>query len=74
MNSAILGAVAGAAFGIFNFVLLKMLADRIEFGKLEGEPRKPEDLKKTAQILRIVGWIDIVLFTVVGYFVGPYVF
>ncbi len=67
MSPAIMGALLGAILGIFGFLSLRSIADRVENMKDANDP------KTTAQVLRIVAYGDLIIFPVVGYFIGPMV-
>ena len=59
-NSGLIGALAGLALAAADFVLLRMLAARV-------------DLPETKRVLNITGLSQFVLLPAIGYFVAPYV-
>ena len=68
MNPAMSGALIGFAIGFMGFVSLRIVANRIEEKGVTPEP------KKTAAVIRIVALADWLLFTVLGFFLGPMMF
>jgi hypothetical protein len=68
MSPAVMGAYAGAAFGAISFFTLWYVA-----GLLEKNAKSREQMRPVG-ILKAVALIDIVAFTLIGYFVGPMVF
>jgi hypothetical protein len=69
MSAAQIGGMIGAAIGLANFVGLRWLADRIDSGRDPGDGRGPGK----ANILRMVAIADLIVFPLLGYFVGPLV-
>jgi hypothetical protein len=67
MSPAIAGALVGAALGLANLIVLSRLAESIEL------KAKSAEQKGRAGIVRAVAWADLLVFPVVGYFVGPMV-
>ncbi len=59
------GALIGAVLGIVSYIGLRILANRIE------TLNDAEDPKTTAKALRIAALADLVVFPVVGFFIGP---
>jgi len=68
VSPAITGAWIGAALGFFSFVVLRVIANRVE----KGEP-SAGDPKKAAYAIRFAAFMDLMLFPVMGYFFGPLV-
>jgi hypothetical protein len=60
-----IGALIGCIVGFMGFLFIRLAASRVESKGVGPEP------KKTASILRTIAVIDMIFFTVVGYFVGP---
>ena len=60
MSAGLIGALAGLAIAVADFVLLRMLAARV-------------DLPETKKVLNITGLSQFVLLPAIGYFVAPYV-
>lgn len=67
MTYATIGALIGGVFGLANFFLLQSIARKIE---LEA---KTENSNKGAKLLRWAAWADLVIFPLIGYYVGPLV-
>ncbi|MGD9784186.1 MAG: hypothetical protein AB7E80_09855 [Hyphomicrobiaceae bacterium] len=67
MSPEMTGALAGAAFGLVNFAILRMVASRAENDK--SNPKA----KQAGGILRMVALADLIVFPVLGYFLGPIV-
>ncbi|MCO6050731.1 hypothetical protein NGM99_13165 [Mesorhizobium sp. RP14(2022)] len=61
MNAAMVGAGAGLILALAEFAFFQMLAKRV-------------DLPETRKALRVTAILQIVLFPVVGWFVGPLLF
>ncbi|MEZ5842663.1 MAG: hypothetical protein R3D27_02875 [Hyphomicrobiaceae bacterium] len=53
------GALIGAVLGLANYVVLGRLAGRVE-------------MQETRRVLRLVAQIDLVVFPVVGFLIGTY--
>ncbi|MEM7750267.1 MAG: hypothetical protein AAF346_18605 [Pseudomonadota bacterium] len=68
MSPAMTGALIGFVIGFMGFVSLRIVANRIETKSVTPEP------KKTAAVIRIVALADWLLFTVLGFFLGPIMF
>jgi hypothetical protein len=60
MSAGLIGALAGLAIAVADFVLLRMLAARV-------------DLPETKKVLNITGFSQFVLLPAIGYLVAPYV-
>ncbi|MFN3869258.1 MAG: hypothetical protein ACK4MF_09355 [Hyphomicrobiaceae bacterium] len=67
MSNELIGLIAGGAFGFANFVVLRWLADRMQ-SQHRGSAELP-----AARALRMVAWVDLIVFPLVGYFVAPIV-
>ncbi len=58
MSAAMIGALVGLLIAAVDFVLLRLLASRV-------------DLPETKRVLTVTGLIQFVLMPAVGWFVGP---
>ena len=67
MTPAMTGALLGFAIGFLGFAMLRIVANRIEKIGATAEPNK------TAGVMRMVALADWIIFTVIGFFVGPMV-
>ncbi len=65
MSPEILGALVGLAIGLVQYVALTGAANSVAKGKPEAEARGRADL------LRAIARFDVLIFAVIGYFVGP---
>jgi hypothetical protein len=65
MSPNMVGAVIGFFVGFLGYVMIRMVANRVESQGIGNEP------KKTAGVLRMVALFDFIFFIVLGYFVGP---
>lgn len=65
MSPHVIGAIVGFVVGLMGFLFIRLAAYRVETKGVGPEP------VKTAGMLRIVAIADLVLFTVLGFFVGP---
>lgn len=65
LSPAMIGALVGAVLGILGYISLRSVADRIEHMKGTNDPQT------AAKVLRIAALGDLVIFPVVGFFVGP---
>ncbi|MEL6226894.1 MAG: hypothetical protein AAFR01_07730 [Pseudomonadota bacterium] len=77
LSPAMAGGVAGLLFGIVNFIALRYAADHVEGGKRSyGRPDdgRPGDGGGVARILRVVALVDLGVFPVLGYALGPLIF
>ncbi len=72
MSPSMMGVVVGVIFGGISYFVVRMIADNIETAK-RSEDSKPDERRKTAEILRKVAGFDLLVFPVIGYFVGPYI-
>jgi len=73
MSPGLLGAIGGGVFGLLNFAILRMIADRMEQGRTGSQNQSQDSRQRTAGILRLVAWLDIPIFAIAGYVVGTYV-
>lgn len=64
MSSALAGGIVGLVFGLLQFFALSKVADRLAL-----DPKSAN----TARIIRAVTWFDLLLFPIIGYFLGPIV-
>lgn len=65
MSPAMTGTLLGFAVGFIGFVSLRIVANRIESKGVTAQP------KQTAAIMRMVALGDWLLFTVLGFVLGP---
>ena len=61
MSGASMGAIVGLVIAAVDFLLLRLLASRV-------------DLPETKTVLNVTGGLQLVLLPLVGWFAGPYVF
>lgn len=77
LSPAMAGGVAGLLFGIVNFIALRYAADHVEGGKRSygrSSYGRPADGGGVARILRVVALVDLGVFPVLGYALGPLIF
>lgn len=67
MRPELVGFGAGALFGVFNMVVLRAVASRVE-----GVKPTPEKAR-LGSILRVVAIVDVFVFAALGYFLAPMV-
>ena len=65
MNASMAGALIGFVIGLSGFFTLRFVAHRIE------QTQEQPTATQAANILRYAAIADVVIFTVLGYFVGP---
>ena len=65
MTPAMIGALIGFVLGFAGFVVLRMVASRLE--RREDVPNSQQG----AKVLRIAALADWLLMILIGYFVGP---
>ncbi len=65
MSPAMTGTLLGFAIGFIGFVMLRIVANRIETVGATDNPGK------TAALMRTVALADWLLFTVLGFLLGP---
>ena len=65
MSPNIMGAIVGFVVGLMGYLFILLAAARVESKGVTKEPAK------TAQVLRTVALVDLIIFVVAGYFVGP---
>ncbi|MCH9765940.1 MAG: hypothetical protein K0U34_08120 [Alphaproteobacteria bacterium] len=65
MSLAVIGGLVGGVLGLVNFAFLQNLAKQMSLKS------GAEEKNKTADVLRWVAWADLIIFPLVGYFVGP---
>ncbi len=65
LSPALTGALIGAVIGITGYIGLRVLANRIETMPDAKDPQT------SAKAIRIAALIDLVIFPVAGFFVGP---
>jgi len=68
MSPALLGSLIGGSIGLIGFVALRSVAATVE-GRGLGESNR-----RLAGMLRMAALVDLLLFAIIGYFVGPMVF
>lgn len=68
MSVALIGALVGAAVGIVNYAVLRMVAGRIESGARDARAAS------RAGIVRGVALLDLMAFPVLGFFLAPLAF
>ena len=62
-----MGALVGVVLGLANFVVLRMVAERL------GAKPGASGQRGGAQVVMAVAWADLALLPVIGYLVGPMV-
>jgi nitric oxide reductase large subunit len=67
MSPGFWGALVGAILGFGSYAAIRWAADRIE------RERPTPGAKWAAGVLRVVAWLDLVAFPVVGYVIAPLV-
>ena len=65
MTPSMSGALIGFAIGFIGFVMLRIVANRVEKIGATGQP------KQTAAMLRMAALADWLIFTGIGFFLGP---
>ncbi|MCB1504747.1 MAG: hypothetical protein KDJ47_07200 [Hyphomicrobiaceae bacterium] len=65
MSPEAIGIAAGGAFGLVNMGILRAVAARMEASA------KSNEQKRTVSILRLVAFLDVIIFAVLGYFLVP---
>ena len=58
MSASLVGALAGLAIAVADFMFLRLLASRV-------------DLDETKRVLNVTGLSQLVLLPAIGWFVGP---
>lgn len=61
-----IGLAVGLVLGIVSYIIILALASKVE----RDENNSAESMR-VAALLRAVASFDVILFTVIGYFVGP---
>lgn len=69
MSPEIMGLAGGATLGIMAFFSMRYVADTME----RNAENREEGLRK-ASMVRMIGAAELILFTVLGYAVGPQLF
>ncbi len=64
MNVALIGGMVGAVLGFVNFAVLQNVAKKLE---LEADAQTNS---RGAKVMRIAAWADLVIFPLVGFYVG----
>lgn len=65
MSSAMIGGLVGGALGIVNFIILQNVAKSMALKSGSQGNSRP------ATLLRWAAWIDLIIFPLIGYFIGP---
>ncbi len=65
MSPNMIGAIVGFIVGLSGYLFIRLAARRVEDKGVTAEP------SKTAQMLRLVALLDLIIFTVAGWFIGP---
>ena len=66
MSPEMIGGISGAVFGFINLVALLKVADYVEL-----KQKNREEARMIAKVIRWLAYIDLVLFTLIGYWLGP---
>lgn len=68
LSPAMTGGIIGLAFGAATFVAIRLMINRLEFSQREKQNTKQLEAMKTMAL------VDLFLFPVIGYVVGPMIF
>ena len=73
MTPALMGLALGAAVGLLDYIVLSFIGNQMAKKAIEHEAT-PEETRKVTNFMRNLGLISLIIFPIVGYFAGPYVF
>lgn len=70
---AIMGLSLGLAIGLLDFIVLEWMA-RSMVTRAAEQGASDEERKKVTLFMRTMAYLSLILFPIIGYFVGPYAF
>lgn len=73
MTPALMGLALGAFVGILDYVVLTLIGNHMVKRAKEHEA-SPEETRQVTNYMRNLGLISLIIFPIIGYFAGPYVF
>ena len=73
MTPALLGLSLGAAVGVLDYIVLIFIGNQMAKNAIEHEAT-PADTRQGTSFMRYLGLISLIIFPIIGYFAGPYVF
>ena len=69
----IMGASLGLAVGLLDFIVLKWMAGKMVSRAVEHDATRDE-LMSVTRFMNAMALISLILFPIIGYFTGPYIF
>ena len=73
MTPALMGLALGAVVGILDYVVLSMIGNHMA-KKAKEHDATPEETRQVTNYMRNLGLISLIIFPIIGYIAGPYVF
>lgn len=73
MTPALLGLCIGAAIGLLDYVVLTFIGKKMAAKAIDHEAT-PNETKQVSSFMSILALISLILFPIIGYLTGPYVF
>lgn len=70
---ALMGLYLGLAVGLLDYIVLNFIGHMMA-KKGREQNASPEDMRKVTGYMRGLGLISLIIFPIIGYFAGPYVF
>ena len=69
----IMGLSLGFAIGLLDFIVLEWMA-RTMVARAQEQGASDEEMQKVTRFMRTMAYLSLILFPIIGYFVGPYAF
>jgi|GEM_PF-1308952 len=73
MTPSLMGLAVGAAVGVLDYIVLTFIGNKMAKKAVEHEAT-PNETRQVTSFMRNMGLISLILFPIIGYFAGPYVF
>ena len=73
MTPSIMGLGLGLAVGLLDYIVLTFMGNKM-VEKAKEHDASTDETRQVTRFMRTLALISLVLFPIVGYFAGPYVF
>jgi len=73
MTPSLMGLAVGAAIGVLDYIVLSFIGNQMAKKAIQHETT-PEETRQATSFMRTLALISLIIFPIIGYFAGPYVF
>ncbi|GJM00275.1 MAG: hypothetical protein DHS20C07_19540 [Methyloligella sp.] len=73
MTPSLMGLAVGAAIGVLDYIVLTFIGNQMAKKAIDHEASQQETRQVTG-FMRNMALISLIIFPIIGYFAGPYVF